>query len=74
MPKTTWLDKEEWDKRTRYDSDNERSIIRNMQKCQRNWDYTKGIPPEKLDHLLWIAENSPSKQHEAYYDVYYTRK
>lgn len=73
MPKTTWLDKEEWDKRTRYNSDNERSIIRNMQKCQRNWDYTKGIPPEKLDHLLWIAENSPSKQHEAYYDVYYTR-
>ena len=27
---------------------------------------------EVIDYLLWIAKNSPSKQHEAYYDVYWT--
>jgi len=43
-----------------------------MQKCQRNWDYSKNLPKEIQNYLLWIAENSPSKQHEAYYDVYWT--
>jgi len=43
-----------------------------MQKCQRNWDYSKTIHPELADYLLWHAENAPSKQHEAYYDVYWS--
>ena len=25
-----------------------------------------------VNELLWVATNSPSKQHEGYYDVYYT--
>lgn len=65
------------DKKTKYrydsyDWDEEQDIIRIMQRCQRNWDYTKQIPDEVVNRLLWVAANSPSKQHEAYYDVYYT--
>ena len=55
-----------------YNWDNEMEIIRNAQKCQRNWDYRQTIHPEVIDYLLWHAENAPSKQHEAYYDVYWT--
>ena len=55
-----------------YNWDHEMEIIRNMQKCQRNWDYSKSIMSEAIDYLLWHAENAPSKQHEAYYDVYWT--
>ena len=55
-----------------YFRDNEMNIIRNMQKCQRNWDYSKSIHEELIDYLLWHAENAPSKQHEGYYDVYWT--
>ena len=50
----------------------DRDIILQMQKCQRNWNYNKKIPSNIVDELLWVAKNSPSKQHEAYYDVYYT--
>jgi nitroreductase len=59
-------------KRMFYNWDNEREIIRQMQVCQRNWDYSKEIHPELIDWLLWHAENAPSKQHEAYYDVYWS--
>lgn len=59
-------------KRMFYSWDFEMDTIRNMQKCQRNWDYSKSVHPEIIDYLLWHAENAPSKQHEAYYDVYWT--
>lgn len=55
-----------------YNWDNEMEIISKMQKAQRNWDYTKEIHPDIVNYLLWHAENAPSKQHEAYYDVYYS--
>ena len=59
-------------KRLFYNWDNEMETVRKMQKCQRNWDYSKNVHPEIIDYLLWHAENAPSKQHEAYYDVYWT--
>lgn len=59
-------------KRMFYNWDHEMEIIRNMQKCQRNWDYSKKVHPEVIDYLLWHAENAPSKQHEGYYDVYWS--
>jgi len=55
-----------------YGWDEEMNIMRGMQQCQRNWDYTKTIPQEVVDYLLWIAQNAPSKQHEAYYDVHWS--
>ena len=30
------------------------------------------MPKEHVDYLLWIAQNAPSKQHEAYYDIHYS--
>tara|TARA_B100001250_G_scaffold13576_1_gene11862 strand:+ start:515 stop:1384 length:870 start_codon:yes stop_codon:yes gene_type:complete len=59
-------------KRTFYDWDNEMDIIKDIQKCQRNWDHSKTIHPELRDYLLWNAENAPSKQHEGYYDIYWS--
>ena len=55
-----------------YGWDEEQEIMRNMQRCWRNWDLSKEIPYEAVDYLLWVAQNAPSKQHEAYYDVYYS--
>ena len=59
-------------KRMFYGWDEEMEIVRQIQKCQRNWDHSQEIHPEVVDYLLWHAENSPSKQWEAYYDVYWT--
>jgi nitroreductase len=55
-----------------YERSDTMDIIRNMQKCQRNWDYSREVSKEVIDYLLWIAKNSPSKQYEAYYDVYWS--
>ena len=49
----------------------EKDIIKQLQKCQRNWDYSKTIPEEHIEHFLWIAKNAPSKQWQGFYDVYY---
>jgi nitroreductase len=38
-------------------------------KCQRNWDYSREIPKEHLDHFVDIAKNAPSKQDEDYYNI-----
>tara|TARA_B100001287_G_C22627680_1_gene503404 strand:+ start:359 stop:1147 length:789 start_codon:yes stop_codon:yes gene_type:complete len=56
------------------DMDKEKDYIKTIQRCQRNWDLSKEIPQEHINHWLWIAQNAPSKQHEAYYDVYFIRK
>jgi len=60
-----------------YDWDKEREVLSKIQKCQRNWDYSKfsienQTHREMVEELLYIAENSPSKQHEGYYDIYWT--
>ena len=59
-------------KRTLYGWDDEKRIMHKMQQCQRNWNVHHLIPKDAVNYLLWIAENAPSKQHEAYYDVYYS--
>ena len=71
------MDYEEMVKKMFYEWDEEKRLIEQIQKCQRNWDYSKWnsespIYNEIKDYLLWIAENSPSKQHEGYYDVFWT--
>jgi len=50
--------------------DNEKKIIDTIRQCQRNWDLTKRIPQEHIDHWIYIATHSPSKQDEAYYNLY----
>jgi nitroreductase len=49
---------------------NEKQIINTIRRCQRNWDHSKSIPDEHLDHWLYIAQNSPSKQDESYFNLY----
>ena len=69
------MDFEDQIKNMFYDWDSERKILSKIQKCQRNWDHSKKLPGvfyEMVDELLYIAQNSPSKQHEGYYDVYYS--
>ena len=64
--------KEEEIKQAFYGWDNEKDTLRQIQKCQRNWDHSHTIHPEAIDYLLWTAENSPSKQNEGYFDLYWT--
>ena len=72
------MDYEDIVKRMFYDWDNERKILDKIQKCQRNWDHKRwnqnsdNLESVMLDELLYIAQNSPSKQHEGYYDIYYS--
>ena len=45
--------------------------------AKETWDHKKFNPridtnEEMIKELLYIAQNSPSKQHEGYYDVYWT--
>ena len=61
-----------------YDWDNEHRILETMQRCQRNWDYKK-FEDDKIENkerhiaeLLYVAQNSPSKQFESYFDLYWT--
>ena len=61
-------------RRNMYDIDYEKDIILDTQKCQRNYDLSKKIEPEYRDYFLWLAANAPSKQHEGYYDVYWSDK
>ena len=67
------MDYEDIVKRMFYDWDNERKILDKIQKCQRNWDHKRwnqnsdNLESVMLDELLYIAQNSPSKQHEVYY-------
>ena len=60
-----------------YDWDKEREVLNNIQKCQRNWDYSKfdiknQTHKEMIEELLWVAQNTPTKQHEGYFDIYWT--
>ena len=44
--------------------------VKNTRKCQRNWDHSKQVPEQHIQHLIDVALNSPAKQDEAYFDLY----
>ena len=50
--------------------DQQKKIIDSIRQCQRNWDLSKDISQEHLDHLIYVATHSPSKQDEAYYNLH----
>ena len=52
------------------DLNSQKSYVDKIQKCQRNWNHTVKIPNEHIDHFIYLATNSPTKQHEAYFNVY----
>ena len=66
------MNREERIKHMFYGLDEEKEILREIQQCQRNWDHKHQPHQEAIDYLLWTANNSPSKQHEGYFDLYWT--
>lgn len=61
-----------------YDWDEEHKILDKITKCQRNWDHKK-YEDDKIENrerhieeLLYTAQNTPSKQYESHFDLYYT--
>ena len=66
------MNREERIKHMFYGWDEEKEILREIQQCQRNWDHKHQPHQEAVDYLLWTANNSPSKQHEGYFDLYWT--
>jgi hypothetical protein len=48
----------------------EKQIIDTIRRCQRNWDHSKSIPTEHIDHWIYIAQHAPSKQDESYFNLY----
>lgn len=61
-----------------YDWDSEKQVLDTMKQCQRNYDYSKWDKKNKelkrhiIHQLLYVAQNSPSKQYESHYDLYWT--
>jgi len=47
----------------------DKRVIDTIRQCQRNWDLSKEIPDEHIQHWKYIATHSPSKQDEGYYNV-----
>ena len=66
------IEETEKDKLMRYDWETEMDIIRSMQKCQRKYDLGRKVKPVVMEYLCWVAQNAPSKQYEAYYDVHWS--
>lgn len=49
--------------------EDEKKVIDTIRQCQRNWDLSKEIPDEHIQHWKYIASHSPSKQDEGYFNV-----
>jgi len=49
---------------------NQKTYVDTTKRCQRNWDNSFELPKEHLEHLIYVASNSPTKQYEAYFDLY----
>lgn len=52
------------------DLDAEKAAVDTVRRCQRNWDLTNGIPEEHIQHWIYMATHSPSKQDEGYFNLY----
>ena len=51
------------------EANKQKRILETIKRCQRNWTDTR-ISKELIDHWIWIATNSPSKQYEGYFNLY----
>ena len=48
----------------------EKKAVDIARRCQRNWDLSKTVPQEHIDHLIYLATHAPSKQDESFFDLY----
>lgn len=52
------------------DFEAEKASIDRIRRVQRNWDTSVQIPENLIDHWIYLATNAPSKQDEAYFNIY----
>jgi hypothetical protein len=52
------------------DLNKEKKIIDTIRRCQRNWDHSRIISEEHIDHWIYIATHAPAKQDESYFNLY----
>lgn len=52
------------------DLQRERDAINIARRCQRNWDYSKSVSEEHIEHWVYLATHAPSKQDESFFDLY----
>lgn len=52
------------------DLEKQKQAIASARRCQRNWDLTKTVSEEHIDHWIDLASQAPSKQDEAFFDLY----
>lgn len=50
--------------------DKEKNAIDVARRCQRNWDYSKPVLEEHIEHWIYLATHAPSKQDESFFDLY----
>lgn len=50
--------------------EDERNAIDHARRCQRNWDFTKPVLEEHIEHWIYLATHAPSKQDESFFDLY----
>ena len=48
----------------------EKHAINQARRCQRNWDLSKEVDEDHIDHWIYLATTSPSKQDESFFDLY----
>lgn len=48
----------------------ERNAINQARRCQRNWDFSKTIDEDHINHWAYLASHAPSKQDESFFDLY----
>jgi len=49
---------------------NQKKAVDQARRCQRNWDHSKSVPEEHINHWIYLATNAPSKQDESFFDLY----
>ena len=52
------------------DLEREKNAIDIARRCQRNWDFSKTVPQEHIEHWIYLAAHAPSKQDESFFDLY----
>lgn len=59
-----------WRKFFSMNLEGEKKAIDIARRCQRNWDLSKPIPNEHIEHWIYLATHAPSKQDESFFDLY----
>lgn len=53
-----------------FDFDKSLEQVKRTRKGQRNWDHSKKLPRQAVEHLVQVAVNAPAKQDEPFFHLY----